>query len=117
MDGNDGTGYPINGEERCAYFEKEFWFKFGKSMWRKKRSIFQDHVKYLHNDIVNPFRVGITQYAEHVRDMHYLAKYLPPTLMKRDEYNQSYWAICNKEFYKYEIRVATKNGITTPLQD
>ena len=32
-------------------------------MWRKHRSTFQDHVKYIHNDIVKPFswRIGQVQ--------------------------------------------------------
>ena len=38
----------------------------------------QDHVKYIHNDIVKPLRVGIIQYAKIVRDMNNLEKYLHP---------------------------------------
>ena len=47
-------------------------------MWRKHRSVFYDHVKYIHNDIAKPFRLGIIQYAEYIREMHDIAKYLPP---------------------------------------
>ena len=65
-------------------------------MWRKHRSTFQYHVKYIHNDIVKPFRVGILQYAESVRDMHNLTKYLPTPLMKGGEYNKAYWTVHNK---------------------
>ena len=84
----DNMGDPISGSELSAYFEKEFWFNFGKSMGRKHWSIFQDHVKYIHNDIVKPFRLIILQYAERARDMHNLAKYTPPPSMKGDEYDQ-----------------------------
>ena len=49
----------FSGPERCAYFDKELWFKLGKSVWSKHRSNFQDHVKYIHNYIVDPFRFGI----------------------------------------------------------
>ena len=67
-------------------------------MWRKHRRTFQDHVKYTHNDIVNPFRVTILQYAYHVHKMHNLAKYLPPHLMKGGYYNETYWTVQDKEF-------------------
>ena len=46
----------------------------GKSVWKNHRSVFQDHVKYIHNDILKPSIVGILQYAECVRYMHVLAK-------------------------------------------
>ena len=51
-------------------------------MWKKHQRFFQDHVKYIHNDIVKPFIVDILQYAEHVCKMHDLAKYLPPSMIK-----------------------------------
>ena len=51
-------------------------------MWRKHPSVFQDHVKYVYNDIVKPFRVEILKYNRRVREMHDLAKYLPPPSIK-----------------------------------
>ena len=57
-------------------------------MWRKHRSIFQYHVKYIHNDILKTFRFVILQYSECIREMHDLAKYLPPPSKKEDEYNK-----------------------------
>ena len=51
-------------------------------MWRKHRLIFQNHVKYTHNDIFKPSRVGIIQYTESVREMQNLAKYIPLPLKK-----------------------------------
>ena len=38
--------------------------------------------KYIHNHIVNPFRVVILHYAEHIREIHGLTKDLPPPSMK-----------------------------------
>ena len=85
MDRRTGTGYLINGEERYAYFEKDSWFKLGKSMWRKHQSIFQDHVKYIHNDIVKPSRVGIFYDNDWDYEIQNLDKNLPQTLMKGGE--------------------------------
>ena len=35
----------FTGPQHCTYFEKDLWFELGKIMWRKHRSIFQDHMK------------------------------------------------------------------------
>ena len=63
----DGAGDLFSGSELCAYFEKELWFELVNRMWRKHRSAIQYHVKYIHNDILNPFRVNIIQYKERFR--------------------------------------------------
>ena len=62
----------------CIEFDKDIWFKLGKIMLKRHRIILQDHVKYIHNDIVKPFRVSIIQYAECICEMHDLVKYFPP---------------------------------------
>ena len=78
-DAINGSGDMYLGRYRCINFDTEIWFDLGKIIWGKNRITFQDHIKYTHNDILKTFRVGIIQYAEQVRHMHYLAKYLPPT--------------------------------------
>ena len=52
------------GTDRCRKVEKYIWFDLGKSMRRKHQSTYQDHIKYIHNDIAKTFRVIIIQYAE-----------------------------------------------------
>ena len=77
-------------------FEKEIWFKLVKDMWRKHRSIFQDYLKYIRNNIVKPFCVRICCYAYRVQDMYDLAKNLPPPSMKGNGYKSANWKVCNK---------------------
>ena len=43
-------------------------------MWSKQKSTFQDHVKYIHNEIVKNSWVDILQYADRICEMHDLAK-------------------------------------------
>ena len=81
----DGAGDLFTGPEHCTYSEKKLWSELGKIIWRNHQNTFQDHVEYIHNNIVNPFRVVIIHYAERVREMHDLAKYLPPLSMKKQE--------------------------------
>ena len=62
------------GRNWYSNFEKEIWFELSKSMWSKHRINYQDHINYIHNEIVKPFRVGNLQYSKQVRDMHDLDK-------------------------------------------
>ena len=89
VDRRDVDGDPTSGAEHCTCFDKELWFESVKTIMRKRRSIFQDHVKYMHNDIVKPFRKVILQYVEPVREIHNITKFLPPLLKKGDEYDQA----------------------------
>ena len=83
----------------------------GKAMWRNHQSVFQDHLKYICNDIVNPFRVGILRYAKRIQDMHDLANNLPPPLMKGNGYEEYNWKFRNKELSVHDIRVAIRDGL------
>ena len=85
-------------------------------MWRKHHNTFLDHVKYIHNDIVKPFRTRILQCAECVRNIHDLSKYMHPTPKKGGDCNQADWNVCNKENNEDEICIATKDIIPTSMQ-
>ena len=66
VDGCYASGDLINIAYCCTYIDKELWFDLGKSMWSNHSYIFKYHVKYIHNDIVKPFKVGILQYSYRV---------------------------------------------------
>ena len=88
----DTTGYdghPYLAIDNCFELERELWFELGKCMWRKYRSVYQDPMKYVRNDIVKPFKVKILCYAEHIRGMHDLEKYLPQPSRKEESANGS----------------------------
>ena len=68
----------------------------GKDHMEEASERLTEPCKYVHNDIVKPFRVVIIQYAESVHEMHELAKYPPTTSMKGGEYDQADWNV-----YKY----------------
>ena len=86
-------------------------------MWKKHQSVFQDHVKYIHNSIVKPFIFGILQYVKHFCEMHGVEKYLTPPSMKVGGFEEANRAIKNKEFNKDVIRVATKDKLPKSIQD
>ena len=67
-------GHPFLARDKCVNFESYLWFELWKYMCRKHQGIYQDHIKYIFNDIVKPFKVKILRYAKRVKDMHDLAK-------------------------------------------
>ena len=99
--GYDGREYIAMDE--CVDFERELWFELGKSMWRNHWSVYQDHMKYVCNDIVKPFKVKILRYSERVREMHDLAKYLSPSFMKGESAEASNWNVHYQYFTAGEV--------------
>ena len=56
--------------------------RVGEMNMEKYWSVYQDHMKYVHNDIVKTFKVKIIRYTNRVREMHDLEKYLSLPSMK-----------------------------------
>ena len=86
-------------------------------MWRNHRIIFQDHLKYICNDIVKPLCVGILCHSKHVQDMHYLAKYLPTPSRKGDIFEEAIWKVRDKELSEHDIQVSIKYRLHSSMQD
>ena len=82
MDTTGYDGHDYLDQDKCVKFDRELCFELGKCMWRKYRSVYQDHIKYVCNDIVKPFRVKILHYSNCVHEMHDIEKYLTPPSMK-----------------------------------
>ena len=86
-------------------------------MWRKDQNVYQDHMKYVHNDIVKPFKVKILRYAERVHEMHDLAKYLRPPSKKGDSAMSDNWSTSNEEFTISDLWLAIKDGLLKSTRD
>ena len=113
--GYDGDDYLA--WDKCVYFERELWFQLGKCMWRNHWSVYQDHIKYVCNDIVKPFKVKILHYAKRVREMHDQAKYLPPLSMKGASAMAANWNVRNQELTASDIRLAIKGRLPKFMWD
>ena len=106
--------HPYLDIDRCVKLYRELWLDLGKCMWRKHRSVYQDHMKYVRNDIVKPFKVKILRYTDCVDEMHDLAKYLPTYLMKGQSETAAYWSVRNEGFTNSDLRLAIKDGDDHP---
>ena len=103
--------------DKYVSFERDIWSELGKCMWRNHWRVNQDHLKYIQNDIVKPFRVKFIRYAERVKEKHDLAKYLTPPSMRSVSSDSANWTVCNQEFRVSEIRLTIKDGIPSSMQD
>ena len=98
-DKSDGLAYNEDAclvLEKCVNFKKDIWLDLVKAVWRNHRIIFQDHLKYIFNDIVKPLFVGTLHFADTVQDMHDLSNHLPPPSIKGGGYEPANWKFCNK---------------------
>ena len=86
-------------------------------MWRKHRSVYQDHLIYICNNILKPFRVEILRYAEQVQEMHDLAKHLHTLSLKGESYEADNWKVHDKTLYVDGIWVAIKYRLPSSIQD
>ena len=53
----DTTGYDGHdylARDKCVDLGRELWLELGECMGRKHRSVYQDHMNYVCNDIVKP---------------------------------------------------------------
>ena len=53
--GYDGHDYLAM--DKLVDFDRELWLELGKCMWRKHWIVYHNHMKYVCNDIVKPFKV------------------------------------------------------------
>ena len=66
---------------------------------------------------MNTYRVIILQHSERVHEIYDLNEYVTPPLKKGDMFDQENWNICDCNFTKDEIRIVTKDGVPTSMQD
>ena len=85
-------------------------------MWRNHRSVYQDHMKHVHNDIVKPFKVKILRYSERIREMHGLDKCLPTPLLKGEIAIEANWNFFNQELTASDIQLAIKNVLPKSMR-
>ena len=67
-------------------------------------------MKYVHNDILKPFKLKILRYAERMREMHDLENYLSTPSIKQESATSDNWSFRNREFTTSDLRIAIKDG-------
>ena len=105
------AGNPYLAIDKCVKFERELWFELGKCMRRKHRSVYQDHMKYVHNDIVKPLKDKTLCYTKRVRVMNDLANFLSLPPMKGEITMEANWSVRNKELTTSDLQLAIKDGL------
>ena len=60
-------------------------------MWKNHNIMFEDHISYVHNGIINPFNVIILKYAEMYVEYLNLQPPSPPPSQKYEQFDYIYW--------------------------
>ena len=110
-------GNPYLAIDKCVNFDRELWFDMGNLIWRKHRSAYQYHMKYVLNDIVKTFKVKILRYSKRVREIHKLAKHLPPPSMKGESAISENWSVRNEEFNTSDIKLSIRDWLPKETRD
>ena len=114
--GLDYYGYEILCMTQCNEIKQDLWFQLGKLMWRKYLSVFNQNINYNNNDIHNPYKAVILQYAEREREMNGLYYFLTPLVNKGEDYCEAYWVVREKLFTEDDIWTSNQ-GITSKLDE
>ena len=56
-DGLDTDSDDVIAENHCNNIECDLCFKIGNSMWKNCRGVFDDHMKYINNNIQKTYKV------------------------------------------------------------
>ena len=59
----------VKGSESAKEFEKLLWFELGKLIWKDHRQVYHEHIEYLQQNIVKPFKWPMVRYIGRIREM------------------------------------------------
>ena len=80
-----------NGNESAEQFEKLLWFELGKLIWKDHRQVYYEHIEYLQQNIVKPFKWTMVQYIGRIREMFDYCLYLQPHSLKGQGFKEADW--------------------------
>ena len=63
------TAKLVKGSESAEQFEKLLWFELGKFIWKDHHQVYYEHIEYLQQNIVKPFKWTMVQYISRIREI------------------------------------------------
>jgi hypothetical protein len=105
--------------ESAEQFEKLLWFELGKLdlIWKDHRQVYHDHIEYLQQNIVKPFKWPMVCYIGCIREMFDYCLYLQPHSFKDQSFKEAEWAERDKPAPEKLIRKAIKDGLPEDMQN
>ena len=117
MDTIGYEGHDYSARDKCVDFGRALWLELGDCMCRKHWSVYQDHMKYVRNENVKPFKIKTLRYSENVCEMHEIAKCLPTTLINGEIAMSDKWNVRNEEFTTSDLRFSIKDGLPKSMRN
>ena len=81
----------LTGAECCTEFDRMVNFEIGKQAWETPHEVYEDHLRYLSNDIVKPLAMSVTELVLRFDRMYALKKFLPPPHKRDDDAEKANW--------------------------
>jgi len=75
----------LTGAECCTKFDWMVNFEVGKLAWETPDEVYEDHLRYLSNDIIKPLAMLVTELVLYFDKMYALKKFLPPSHKSDDD--------------------------------
>jgi hypothetical protein len=77
--------------EHCQQYEWYVWFKMGKLMWVRHRTMFDKNICYLKNKIIKPYDMAVRDFNDQVVKVYSYLYYMQPPSMNNQAWYQAKW--------------------------
>jgi len=81
----------LTGAECCAEFDQIVNFEIGKLAWGTPHEVYEDHLRYLSNDIIKLLATTVKELVLRFDCMYALKNFLPPPHKRDDEASEADW--------------------------
>ena len=100
----------------CIRFERLVMFELGTRAWRTHNDAYDEHVRYLKNDIVKPITMSVQELILRFEDMYLLKDFIQPPSKKGQTASEANWIRRNLIIDKEEQRNSVFNALPKTFQ-
>mmetsp|Transcript_17197 Transcript_17197/g.32552 ORF Transcript_17197/g.32552 Transcript_17197/m.32552 type:complete len:470 (+) Transcript_17197:1371-2780(+) len=109
--------YGSTAKAQCSCYEAYVWFEYGRMMWNRHRTVFEEHIRYIENKIIKPFDMLIRDFYDRVNEMYSYAYYIQPPSMNNQLWYEADWNALGEQYTEARIRTAIRNGLPRAMQE
>jgi len=113
----EGEEDVLTGKESCAEFDWIVNFEIGKLAWETPHKVYEDHLRYLGNDIIKPLAMTVKELELCFDKMYSLKKYLPPPHKRDEDAFDANWSKKNEPIEFDEQRRSHFNALPTSYKE
>ena len=105
----------------CLHYERLVMFEVGIKAWRTHNDVYDEHMRYLKNDIVKPINMSIQELLDRVEDMYLFKQFIQPPSKKGQDAGDANWKkrdeVIDGEEQRNTVFNALPNSFRQSLKD